>query len=426
MAFAIFAISMALIYTRPFGLPVWSSAVAGAIAAMVFGVVSISSAFGVLAMVWDSTLVLVGLIIIAMAFEQMGFFDALAGRIIGQFAKGSGGIYRIGTLKFFALMMGLGLFVATFLANDGAILVLTPLVFALFSNAKDELSITTPLVAFLLFFGFLSDFGSNALIISNLTNIITAKLFNLSFKEYFEAMVLAQIFAFIAACGLFWLVLARRLPAVLEFKLPARKIGSRRFLACLFLLILLPVGSMIFEEMELPISLFILLVALISIMMQDSGKFALFKRAPFGVVVFSVGLFVMVYGVGMAGILEFLRQNIQMLAGLDRFSSLLGIALGSSIGSALINNLPMVMLGDLALRDFGADMGLIYAHLLGCNIGSKLTPIGSLATLLWLANLKLRGVKISLLDYFKFAFIFSLGVLFAAVLGLWIGDSFDI
>ncbi|MBR4098232.1 MAG: arsenic transporter, partial [Campylobacter sp.] len=57
---------------------------------------------------------------------------------------------------------------------------------------------------------------------------------------------------------------------------------------------------------------------------------------------------------------------------------------------------------------------------------SKLTPIGSLATLLWLANLKLRGVKISLLDYFKFAFIFSLGVLFAAVLGLWIGDSFDI
>ena len=323
-------------------------------------------------------------------------------------------------------MMGLGLFVATFLANDGAILVLTPLVFALFSNTKDELSITTPLVAFLLFFGFLSDFGSNALIISNLTNIITANLFNLSFKEYFEAMVLAQIFAFIAACGLFWLVIARRLPAVLEFKLPARKIGSRRFLACLFLLILLPVGSMIFEEMELPISLFILLVALISIMMQDSGKFTLFKRAPFGVVVFSVGLFVMVYGVGMAGILEFLRQNIQILAGLDRFSSLLSVALGSSIGSALINNLPMVMLGDLALRDFGADTGLIYAHLLGCNIGSKLTPIGSLATLLWLASLKLRGVRISLLDYFKFAFIFSLGVLFAAVLGLWIGESFDI
>jgi arsenical pump membrane protein len=183
---------------------------------------------------------------------------------------------------------------------------------------------------------------------------------------------------------------------------------------------------MIFEEMELPISLFILLVALISIMMQDSGKFTLFKRAPFGVVVFSVGLFVMVYGVGMAGILEFLRQNIQILAGLDRFSSLLSVALGSSIGSALINNLPMVMLGDLALRDFGADTGLIYAHLLGCNIGSKLTPIGSLATLLWLASLKLRGVRISLLDYFKFAFIFSLGVLFAAVLGLWIGESFDI
>ena len=426
MAFAIFTISMVLIYTRPFGFPAWASAIAGALAALAFGVVSIPSAFGVFAMVWDSTLVLVGLIIIAMSLEQMGFFDALAERIIGRFAIKSGEIYRIKTLKFFAIMMGFGLFVAIFLANDGAILVLTPLVFALFCNIKAEPSITTPLVAFLLFFGFLSDFGSNALIISNLTNIITAKLFNISFGEYFSGMVLAQIFAFIASCGLFWWVLARRLPGVLEFALPPKKLGTGRFVACIALLLSIPLGSAVFGAFQLPISGFILLIALISILMQKSGKFALFKRAPFGVVVFSVGLFVMVYGVGMAGILEFLRQNISTLAGLDRFSALLGVALGSSIGSALINNLPMVMLGDLALREFGADTGLIYAHLLGCNIGSKLTPIGSLATLLWLASLKLRGVRIALLDYFKFAFIFSLGVLIAAVLGLWIGESFDI
>lgn len=145
-----------------------------------------------------------------------------------------------------------------------------------------------------------------------------------------------------------------------------------------------------------------------------------------GVVIFSIGLFVMVYGVGMAGILEFLRLNIHTLANLDRFTSMLSIAVGSSIGSALINNLPMVMLGDLALRDFGADMGLVYSHLLGCNIGSKLTPIGSLATLLWLVSLKLRGVNIKLLDYFKLSFIFSFGVLIAAVCGLWIAEKLDI
>ncbi|WP_432264459.1 ArsB/NhaD family transporter [Campylobacter felis] len=46
----------------------------------------------------------------------------------------------------------------------------------------------------------------------------------------------------------------------------------------------------------------------------------------------------------------------------------------------MINNLPMVLLGDLVLQD--SSNALIFAHLLGCNVGAKLTPIGSLATLL--------------------------------------------
>lgn len=422
MAFGIFAIAMVLIYARPFGLPVWLSAVAGALCALAFGVVSTMDALRVLAMVWDSTLVLVGLIIIAMAFEKIGFFDSLATKIISMCADRG---YRINRFKFFAIMMVFGLFLATFLANDGAILILTPLVFALFGKGEKG-AVMAPLVVFLIFFGFLSDFGSNALSISNLTNIISVNIFDISFGEYFGSMIVAQLSAFLAACALFWMVLGRRLPMVLKFALPDRQISKSGFIVCVILLLSLPVGSAVFGAMGVPVSGYILIVAVIAIMMQKSGKFELFKRAPFGVVVFSVGLFVMVYGVGKAGGLELLRLGFESIANLDSLASMLGVATLSSVGSAIINNLPMVMLGDLALRELGADSGLIYAHLLGCNIGSKLTPIGSLATLLWLANLKLRGVKISLLDYFKFTFIFSLGVLFAAVLGLWIGESFDI
>lgn len=422
MAFGIFAIAMVLIYARPFGLPVWLSAVAGALCALAFGVVSAMDTLRVLAMVWDSTLVLVGLIIIAMAFEKIGFFDSLATKIISMCADSG---YRINRFKFFAIMMVFGLFLATFLANDGAILILTPLVFALFGKGEKG-AVMAPLVVFLIFFGFLSDFGSNALSISNLTNIISVNIFDISFGEYFGSMIVAQLSAFLAACALFWVVLGRRLPMVLEFSLPDRQISKSGFIVCVILLLSLPVGSAVFGAMGVPVSGYILIVAVIAIMMQKSGKFKLFKRAPFGVVVFSVGLFVMVYGVGKAGGLELLRLGFESIANLDSLASMLGVATLSSVGSAIINNLPMVMLGDLALRELGADSGLIYAHLLGCNIGSKLTPIGSLATLLWLANLKLRGVKISLLDYFKFTFIFSLGVLFAAVLGLWIGESFDI
>lgn len=417
MAFGIFAIAMVLIYARPFGLPVWLSAVAGALCALAFGVVSTMDALRVLAMVWDSTLVLVGLIIIAMAFEKIGFFDSLATKIISMCADRG---YRINRFKFFAIMMVFGLFLATFLANDGAILILTPLVFALFGKGEKG-AVMAPLVMFLIFFGFLSDFGSNALSISNLTNIISVNIFDISFGEYFSSMIVAQLSAFLAACVLFWMVLGRRLPMVLEFSLPDRQISKSGFIVCIVLLLSLPVGSAVFGAMGVPVSGYILIVAVIAIMMQKSGKFELFKRAPFGVVVFSVGLFVMVYGVGKAGGLELLRLGFESIANLDSLASMLGVATLSSVGSAIINNLPMVMLGDLALRELGADSGLIYAHLLGCNIGSKLTPIGSLATLLWLASLRLHGVRIRILDYFKLSFIFSFGVLLAGVLGLWIG-----
>lgn len=419
MAFGIFAIAMVLIYARPFGLPVWLSAVAGALCALAFGVVSTMDALRVLAMVWDSTLVLVGLIIIAMAFEKIGFFDSLATKIILMCADRG---YRINRFKFFAIMMVFGLFLATFLANDGAILILTPLVFALFGKGEKG-AVMAPLVMFLIFFGFLSDFGSNALSISNLTNIISVNIFDISFGEYFGSMIVAQLSAFLAACVLFWVVLGRRLPMVLEFALPDRQISKSGFIVCVILLLSLPVGSAVFGAMGVPVSGYILIVAVIAIMMQKSGKFELFKRAPFGVVVFSVGLFVMVYGVGKAGGLELLRLGFESIANLDSLASMLGVATLSSVGSAIINNLPMVMLGDLALRELGADRGLIYAHLLGCNIGSKLTPIGSLATLLWLASLRLHGVRIRILDYFKFSFIFSFGVLLAGVLGLWIGRN---
>ncbi len=419
MAFGIFAIAMVLIYARPFGLPVWLSAVAGALCALAFGVVSTMDALRVLAMVWDSTLVLVGLIIIAMAFEKIGFFDSLATKIISMCADRG---YRINRFKFFAIMMVFGLFLATFLANDGAILILTPLVFALFGKGEKG-AVMAPLVVFLIFFGFLSDFGSNALSISNLTNIISVNIFDISFGEYFGSMIVAQLSAFLAACVLFWVVLGRRLPMVLEFALPDRQISKSGFIVCIVLLLSLPVGSAVFGAMGVPVSGYILIVAVIAIMMQKSGKFELFKRAPFGVVVFSVGLFVMVYGVGKAGGLELLRLGFESIANLDSLASMLGVATLSSVGSAIINNLPMVMLGDLALRELGADSGLIYAHLLGCNIGSKLTPIGSLATLLWLASLRLHGVRIRILDYFKFSFIFSFGVLLAGVLGLWIGRN---
>ena len=112
-----------------------------------------------------------------------------------------------------------------------------------------------------------------------------------------------------------------------------------------------------------------------------------------------------------------------MFVSLPKEWQIVSMGLGSGVGSSVINNLPMVMLGNLALADFKAYLNeaqesLIIAHLLGCNIGSKLTPIGSLATLLWLERLKGYGIRISFMRYMAVAFVVTLPVLFLGLFGL--------
>jgi len=87
--------------------------------------------------------------------------------------------------------------------------------------------------------------------------------------------------------------------------------------------------------------------------------------------------------------------------------------------SAASNNLPATLMGVLVLHTVEKPGLLaIYAMTLGVDIGPKLTPYGSLATLLWFGILARHNVRISWSQYVRENWWITLITLIAALSGL--------
>ncbi len=413
----IFLSTLILLFWRPFNLPLWMISTIGAFFVFAFGLVNLDDAKFVLSLVWDSSLTLMGLIILSFSLELLGFFNFIAKRIL-HFSKIKN-FHSIHTKKLMLFLLIFVFFLSAFFGNDGAILIITPIVIALFSTFKNYKE-NIILGAFLLSVSFLSDASSNALVISNLTNIITASYFRLDFLEFAKTMFLPNLFVLISTIIMVFLIFAKILPKELELNIVEKDtISIKVFIFCVFYLLTFVSSFFIGEIYDLNIGFFALggalLFWILIYFIKGKESFKIIKHTPYGIFVFSFGLYIVVFALHKAGVSDILKFIYQILSS-NQITAIFGTGLISAFLSSIFNNLPMTLIGDLALQGFKQEM--IYAHLLGVNIGPKLTPIGSLATLLWLGLLVKKGINISLWQYLKFGFLITIPVLFCSLFGL--------
>ncbi len=417
LAITVFFITLVFVIWQPRGIQIGTTAIVGAVVALFLGVVSISDVFSVIDIVWDATLAFIGIIILSMVLDAIGFFEWAAIKM----AKLSGGNGHI----MFVYILLLGAVVAAFFANDGAALILTPILLAKMKYLKMK---PLAIFAFLIAGGFIGDSASNPLVISNLTNIVTAGYFDIGFVEYASTMFLPNLLSIIASVAVLWIYFRKDIPFSIDVStLPeaASVIKNQTmFRFSWFFLALLMAGYFIGDYYRLPISLFALGGALIFLAIATHYKaikpLTTIKAAPWQVVWFSIGLYVVVYGLKNAGLTEIIASWIIHLNSYGTTVAIIATGFLSALISSVMNNMPTIMIMDIAIDHVGyvGNEALVYANILGCNLGPKMTPIGSLATLLWLHVLAQKGVTITWGEYMKVGLVITPPVLFIALLGL--------
>jgi len=414
-----FLLTLVLVIWQPRGLSIGWSASIGAVLALGTGVIHIADIPVVWNIVWNATAAFIAVIIISLLLDESGFFE-WAALHVSRWGNGRGRLL-------FTWIVLLGAAVAALFANDGAALILTPIVIAMLLALGFSQGTT---LAFVMAAGFIADTASLPLIVSNLVNIVSADFFGLGFTQYASVMIPVDAAAIAATLVMLHLFFRRDIPATYDvslLKTPASAIKDpATFRAGWIVLLLLLIGFFVLEPLGIPVSAIAAAGAAVLFVVAKRGHAIntgkVLRGAPWQIVIFSLGMYLVVYGLRNAGLTEYLSGVLNLLADKGLWAATFGTGFLTAFLSSVMNNMPTVLIGALSIDGSTATgvvkEAMIYANVIGCDLGPKITPIGSLATLLWLHVLAQKNMTITWGYYFRTGIVMTVPVLFVTLAAL--------
>ena len=386
----IVALSTALVLIRPRDWPEAIWAVGGAALILVLGLLPAGAAWHAVGQGNDVYLFLTGMMLLSEIGLEAGLFDWAAAFAVVH-ARGSG-------WRLFSVVYGVGVIVTTFMSNDAAAVVLTPAVVAAARKARVD-----PLPS-LFACALVANAASFVLPISNPANIVLYGNHTPALAAWLRSFALPSLAAVVATyLALGWTqrhALAARCST--DVQPPALDARGRLALAGIVATaIVLMVVSSRDMPLGLPTALMGGLTAAAVWIKGRTSPAATIKSVNWTVLPLVAGLFVLVAALRATGIVDTLAAALAALArgGVQEAAAIAGAAL--AVGSNLTNNLPAGLVASAVIERLHPDKRIVDALLIGVDLGPNLSVTGSLATILWLANLRRAGLEVSFWQFLK-------------------------
>ncbi|SEQ58083.1 arsenical pump membrane protein [Nitrosomonas ureae] len=346
IASLIFIVTLVLVIWQPRGLGIGWSALIGAITALLLGIVQLSDIPVVWNIVWNATAAFIAIIVISLLLDEAGFFE-WAALHVARWGRGDGHLL-------FVYILLLGATVSALFANDGAALILTPIVMAMLLALGFTPAAT---LAFVMAAGFIADTASLPLVVSNLVNIVSADYFKIGFTQYATVMIPVNIASVAGSLAVLFLYFHRSIPAkydVSQLKAPNEAIRDlATFRVGWVVLALLLIGFFGLESFGVPISLVAATGSLILLAVAARGHIIntrkVIHEAPWQIVIFSLGMYLVVYGLRNEGLTGYLTSLLDIFASYGVWSATFGTGFLAAFLSSIMNNMPTVLIGALSI-----------------------------------------------------------------------------
>lgn len=378
------------------------------------------------AIIPNSTITLISLVIISHVLEQAGFFHWL-GLHLAHWGFGNGRLL-------FLLVVLFGALITVFLSNFTTALFWSAVVMEMLLALGFSSQAT---LAFVFATSFIADTASLSLPISNLVNLISVDYFHISWLRYTMVMVPVSCVAIISSLAVLLFYFDRDIPRIYNRGLlPLPASATRDPLICQWSFVvlgLLVIGCYWAEPLGVPICFITALGVLL--MLALAGRWfpkrttplislrQLWREAPWQLMLLILVMPLITIAWHYVGVSHLSRQWLEIFSGWGLTIAATGIGFLATLLSGVFNNIFAILINAQAIQELtGIDAALqelmVYANVIGCSIGAKVTPIGSLSTLLCFQVLKRQGFHLGWYQYFRFALVLSVPVLFASLLSL--------